>query len=59
MGGVLYNQPTDYNSVYASQNDATAGGYGLFAQMFDNFTLGLMGAGLAAFGLAKFRRNRA
>lgn len=37
---VVYNQPFDgTGNLYASQNDTTPGGYGLFAQVYDNFTL--------------------
>jgi hypothetical protein len=37
---ILYTQPWDGTSnLYASQNDTT-GGNGLFAQVYDNFTLG-------------------
>jgi hypothetical protein len=36
---ILYNQPTDLNGAYASQND-TSGGNGNFATSYDNFTLG-------------------
>lgn len=34
----VYNQPTNYNGAYASQNDI--GGFGSFATSYDNFTLG-------------------
>jgi len=34
----LYNQPTDYNGAYSSQNDTN--GLGNFATVYDNFTLG-------------------
>jgi len=34
----VYNQPTNYNAAYASQNDI--GGFGSFATSYDNFTLG-------------------
>ena len=38
---VLYSQPWDGTSnLYASQNDTNSGGFGLFAQVWDNFTLG-------------------
>ncbi len=39
--GVLYNQPYDGSgNLYASQNDTNSGGFGSFAAMYDNFTLG-------------------
>ena len=34
----VYNQPTDFNGAFSSQNDTVS--FGLFAQSFDNFTLG-------------------
>lgn len=37
---VIYSQPTDFDTVYASQTDTSAGGYGNFATAYDNFTLG-------------------
>ena len=37
---ILYNQSTNYNSAYASQNDTNSGGLGSFATAYDNFTLG-------------------
>ena len=38
---VLYNQPYDgTGNLYASQNDTNVGGYGNFATVYDNFTLG-------------------
>jgi len=38
---VLYSQPWDGGSnLYASQNDTNPSGHGLFAQVWDNFTLG-------------------
>ncbi len=39
MANVLYNQNTDLNGAYSSQNDTT-GGNGNFATVYDNFTLG-------------------
>lgn len=38
---VLYNQPWDgTGNAYSSQND-TSGGFGNFATVYDNFTLGV------------------
>jgi hypothetical protein len=36
---LVYSQSPNYNSLYASQNDPT-GGFGAFAQAYDNFKLG-------------------
>jgi hypothetical protein len=37
---VLYNQPTDNQSGWYSQNDTSIGGKGNYDTVFDNFTLG-------------------
>ena len=48
--GVLYTQAFDGSgNAYASQNDTNAGGFGNFATMYDNFTLG---AGATVTGVA-------
>lgn len=40
MAAALYSQSTDNGCGYASQNDTTSGGYGNFATVYDDFTLG-------------------
>lgn len=37
---VLYSQPTNYFGGYYSQNDTSLGGFGNYATVYDNFTLG-------------------
>jgi hypothetical protein len=37
---LVYFQNPDFNGANSSQNDTTVGGFGLFAQVYDNFTLG-------------------
>ena len=37
----VYNQPYDGSTnAYSSQNDTAGGGFGSFATVYDNFTLG-------------------
>jgi hypothetical protein len=38
--GVLFNQASDSGTSFASQNDTTAGGFGNFATVYQDFTLG-------------------
>jgi len=37
---LVYAQNPNYQSLYASQNDTSTGGFGNFATTYDNFTLG-------------------
>jgi hypothetical protein len=39
-GAILFQQPTDFNGGFYSENDTSNGGAGNFATSYDNFTLG-------------------